>query len=135
VLEASEDTSVLSLPRGELTVHIAPLWWKEFDQSFDLMPLLHLRKRAPHLIFTFEYKQGYESTCSFDGSLPHGWAGLSREQFWSMPDICRLLRCIVSHGADGIESMNCALGGCSNGTTDSLHFIATANETYTNSSL
>jgi hypothetical protein len=64
----------------------------------DLMPLLHLRKRAPHLIFTFEYKRGYASTCSFDGSLPYGWAGLSREQCWSMPDICRLLNLEFDHG-------------------------------------
>jgi hypothetical protein len=54
---------------------------------------------------------------------------------WAQPLRHCYPRCIVSHGADGIESMNCALGGCSDGTTDSLHFIATANEPYTNSSL
>jgi hypothetical protein len=92
----SEDFGALSLPHGELTVQIAPLWWSDTEQSFDLMPLLQLRERAPHLHFWFDYKLGYGPTGSrydyrWAYELPEheqSWIGMSPEQLWNMPAVC-----------------------------------------------
>jgi hypothetical protein len=66
------------------------------EQSFDLMPLLQLRERAPHLHLRFDYKLGYDPTGSrydyrWAYELPEheqSWIGMSPEQLWNMPIVC-----------------------------------------------